>query len=83
MRKVIAFLLLSVIFTSCIPLKQQVYFQGEPGDNDTLRKIQDEPYRLQVNDMLDIQIKSSDDKLDKSHSVIAIKITNPDDLSSG
>lgn len=63
MRKVIAFLLLSVIFTSCIPLKQQVYFQGEPGDNDTLRKIQDEPYRLQVNDMLDIQIKSSDEKL--------------------
>ena len=63
MRKVIAFLLLSVIFTSCIPLKQQVYFQGELGDNDTLRKIQDEPYRLQVNDMLDIQIKSSDEKL--------------------
>jgi len=63
MRKIIAFLLLSIIYTSCIPLKQQVYFQGNPTESDTIRKIQDEPYRLQVNDMLDIQIKSSDEKL--------------------
>jgi polysaccharide export outer membrane protein len=63
MRKIIAFLLLSIIFTSCIPLKEQVYFQGNPTESDTIRKIQDEPYRLQVNDMLDIQIKSSDEKL--------------------
>lgn len=63
MRKIIAFLLLSIIFTSCIPLKEQVYFQGNPTESDTIRKIQDEPYRLQVNDLLDIQIKSSDEKL--------------------
>lgn len=63
MRKVIAFLLLSILYTSCIPLKKQVYFQGDPSESDTIKKIQDVPYRLQVNDILDIQIKSSDEKL--------------------
>jgi polysaccharide export outer membrane protein len=63
MRKVIALLLLSIIYTSCIPLKKQVYFQGDPSENDTIKKIQDAPYRVQVNDILDIQIKSSDEKL--------------------
>jgi len=63
MRKIIAFLLLSILYTSCIPLKKQVYFQGDPTESDTIQKIQDVPYRLQVNDILDIQIKSSDEKL--------------------
>ncbi len=63
MRKIIAVLLLFVMFTSCIPLKDQIYFQGDLAENDSLKKIQDEPYRLQVNDLLDIQIKSSDEKL--------------------
>jgi len=51
------------MITSCIPLKKQIYFQGEITEQDTIRKLQEEPYRLQVNDMLDIQIKSSDEKL--------------------
>ena len=63
MRKVIALLLLSIIYTSCIPLKKQVYFQGDLAESDTIKVIQDVPYRLQVNDILDIQIKSSDAKL--------------------
>ena len=63
MRKIIAVLLLFAMFTSCIPLKDQIYFQGELAENDSIKKIQDRPYRLQVNDVLDIQIKSSDAKL--------------------
>lgn len=63
MRKVIAFMLLSILYTSCIPLKKQVYFQGDQTASDTIKVIQDVPYRLQVNDILDIQIKSSDEKL--------------------
>ncbi len=63
MRKIIAVLLLFAMFTSCIPLKDQIYFQGDLAENDSIKKIQDEPYRLQVNDLLDIQIKSSDEKL--------------------
>jgi polysaccharide export outer membrane protein len=63
MKKIIAILLLFAMFTSCIPLKDQIYFQGDLAENDSIKKIQDEPYRLQVNDLLDIQIKSSDEKL--------------------
>ena len=63
MRIFIAFALLLILSASCIPLKKQVYFQGEISESETIRKLQDEPYRLQVNDMLDIQIKSSDQKL--------------------
>ncbi|MCP4884891.1 MAG: sugar transporter, partial [Flavobacteriales bacterium] len=60
MRKIIAVLLLFAMFTSCIPLKKQVYFQGELEESDSIAKIQDQPYRMQVDDLLDIQIKSSD-----------------------
>ena len=63
MRKIIAVIMLFAIFTSCIPLKDQIYFQGDLTENDSIKKIQDEPYRLQVNDLLDVQIKSSDEKL--------------------
>ncbi|WKK67198.1 polysaccharide biosynthesis/export family protein [Lutimonas zeaxanthinifaciens] len=63
MRKILAILLLFAMFTSCIPLKDQIYFQGDLVENDSIKRIQDEPYRLQVNDILDIQIKSSDAEL--------------------
>ena len=66
MRKIIAVLMLFAIFTSCIPLKKQVYFQGELEKSDSIAKIQDQPYRLQVDDLLDIQIKSSDDNVTKT-----------------
>ena len=65
MRKIIAVLLLFGMFTSCIPLKKQVYFQGELNQADSIAKVQDQVYRLQVDDLLDIQIKSSDENLQK------------------
>lgn len=66
MRKIIAVLLLFAMFTSCIPLKKQVYFQGDLDQNDSLAKIQDQPYRLQVDDLLDIKIKSSDEDVSRT-----------------
>lgn len=66
MRKIIAVLLLFGMFTSCIPLKDQIYFQGELNQNDSIAKIQDKAYRLQVDDLLDIQIKSSDENVTKT-----------------
>ena len=63
MRKIIAVLLLFAISTSCIPLKKQVYFQGDLDQNDSIVRIQDQPYRLQVDDLLDVQIKSSDENV--------------------
>ncbi|MDC7995729.1 polysaccharide biosynthesis/export family protein [Altibacter sp. HG106] len=53
-------------FTSCITQKQLTYLQeDEDGRQDTLvtlRKVQ-EPYRLQVNDLLSIRVKALDDDL--------------------
>ncbi|UCE94882.1 MAG: polysaccharide biosynthesis/export family protein [Flavobacteriaceae bacterium] len=65
MRKIIAVLLLFALLTSCIPLKKQVYFQGELEEADSIARIQDQPYRMQVDDLIDIQIKSSDDDVSK------------------
>lgn len=63
MKKFLTFIILTTIFTSCIPNKDLIYFQGEPSEANTLQKLQNEPYKLQVNDMLDLQIKSPDKKL--------------------
>ena len=61
------FLLFIIIFTtlltSCIPNKELVYFQGEPSSKKTVFKILNEPYKLQVNDILSIQLKADDEKL--------------------
>jgi len=63
MKKFLTFVLVVILSASCIPKKELVYFQGELSQNQTLQKLQNEPYKLQVNDMLDIQIKSSEEKL--------------------
>ncbi|MDN3643631.1 polysaccharide biosynthesis/export family protein [Lutimonas halocynthiae] len=76
MRKIIAVLLLFAAFTSCIPLKKQVYFQGDLDQNDSLARIQDQPYRLQVDDFLDIQIKSSDENITNTFSPSTSENTN-------
>ena len=56
-------LLLFVLATSCIPNKDLIYFQGQPQIRKTVYKMADEPYKLQVNDILDIKINSDDEKL--------------------
>ena len=63
MKRFLTFVILAIIFTSCIPNKDLIYFQGETSENQKLQKLQNEPYKLQVHDMLDIQIKSADEKL--------------------
>lgn len=62
MKQNILILLLVTLFTSsCIPKKDLVYFQGEPSKK--VSQIVNEPYKLQVNDILDIKIKAKDEKL--------------------
>ena len=63
MRKVLVLILTTLFFFSCVPKKELVYFQGEVSAKDSIYKLQNEPYRLQVNDMLYIDIKSSDPEL--------------------
>jgi len=52
-------------FTSCISTKQLTYLQQDGTQIDTVMPIrkQQEPYRLQINDLLSIRIKALDQQL--------------------
>ncbi|MEL1252618.1 polysaccharide biosynthesis/export family protein [Flavobacterium sp. DGU38] len=58
-------LLISTLFTSCIPVKDLVYLQdkGSAGSETTVSAVESKPYRLQVNDVLSVDIKAIDSKL--------------------
>jgi len=59
------FLLISVLFTSCIPIKDLVYLQDKStsSEQNSIAAVESKPYRLQVNDVLSINIKAIDPKL--------------------
>ncbi|RLD73719.1 MAG: sugar transporter [Bacteroidetes bacterium] len=81
MRKVILLLLILVIGSSCIPNKELVYFQGEPVSKESIKQIQNKPYRLQVNDMLYIDIKSADSELVQLFKNVEQQNTNTSTIS--
>ena len=63
MRK-LAFLLFAFsFFCSCIPSKDLVYLQGEPLSKKEIHRINNIPYKLQVNDIIIIDIKAADNNL--------------------
>lgn len=55
-------LILSSLLTSCIPQKDLVYLQNKDVASDTLQMMveQQKPYRVQINDILNIRIKVLD-----------------------
>jgi len=63
MKKFLILILLIVSFSSCLSTKKTNYFQGDPSTKSELYKFNNEPYRLQVNDVLSIQIKSENPEL--------------------
>ncbi|PWA09880.1 polysaccharide biosynthesis/export family protein [Flavobacterium laiguense] len=64
-RLIYILLLISVLFTSCIPVKDLVYLQkkGDPLSEHTIAIVESKPYRLQTHDVLSITIKALDPKL--------------------
>ena len=57
-------LFLSISFLlSCVPSKNLIYLQGEPIQEKGIKRINNIPYKLQVDDVLNIDIKSSDQKM--------------------
>ena len=62
-RKIFLIVAAGILLTSCIPTKDLVYFQGDPTSKNSVYKMLNEPYRMQVNDILDIRIKAEDEKL--------------------
>ena len=63
MKKYLLLLLFAFFLFSCVPSKDLIYLQGEPVQKKELKRINDIPYKLQVDDMLNIDIKSDDEKL--------------------
>jgi len=63
-KRFVPFIIIFItLLSSCIPNKELVYFQGEPASNNKIYKILNEPYKLQVNDILSIQLKADNEKL--------------------
>ncbi len=62
-RKILIIFGLGILLSSCIPNKELVYFQGNPSSKKDVYKILNEPYKLQVNDILDIRIKANNEEL--------------------
>jgi polysaccharide export outer membrane protein len=71
------FLFISMLFSSCIPVKDLVYLQknGDPLGENTIAMVESKPYRLQTHDVLSITIKAADPKL--------VAIFNPSNSANG
>jgi len=65
MKKYLIFIFISSFLVSCVTKKQMTYFQGEPISNADITKLNNEPYRLQVNDILYIDIKAENPEIVK------------------
>ncbi len=63
MKNLILIVVIAILFSSCIPTKDLTYFQGDPISKTEINTINNAPYRLQTNDLIDIQIKASDPNL--------------------
>ncbi|NLP57911.1 polysaccharide biosynthesis/export family protein [Lutibacter sp. B1] len=63
MKKLFFYILFLSILSSCVTSKQMTYFQGEPISKSDIYKLNNEPYRLQVNDILYIDIKASNPEI--------------------
>lgn len=62
--KIYLLLLLSVLATSCIPTKDLIYLQDKKSaTNEVVTPSNQNPYRLQTNDILNVTIKAIDSKL--------------------
>lgn len=55
---------IGLFFTSCVPTKDLIYLQeNKDGSKETINQVVAKPYRLQVNDVISIDIKALDAKL--------------------
>jgi polysaccharide export outer membrane protein len=77
MKKLALFVLTILFFSSCVPSKDLIYLQGEPIPRKEIHKINNTPYKLQVNDIIIIDMKSVDEKLVALFNKSQNQNTNP------
>lgn len=63
MKKYFAFIVLIVIMSSCVSNRELTYLQGEPIKNSEIKRINNIPYKLQIDDILNINITSKEPKI--------------------
>jgi len=63
MNKNILYILLILSLSSCLSTKKTTYFQGKVPSKSEMHKLENAPYKLQVNDVLSITIKAENPKL--------------------
>ncbi len=62
--KIYLLLLLGILVTSCIPKKDLIYLQEKKSnDKEVVTASNQNPYRLQTNDILNVNVKAIDSKL--------------------
>ena len=62
--KIYLLFLFSILVTSCIPKKDLIYLQDKKSNaNEVVTASNQNPYRLQTNDILSINVKAIDPKL--------------------
>jgi polysaccharide export outer membrane protein len=55
--------------TSCVPVKKMIYLQSEEDITEKIFEYQKEEYKLQVNDILDVQIRSMNEEANKLFTI--------------
>jgi polysaccharide export outer membrane protein len=83
MRKHFLLLLTIAFLSSCVPSKDLIYLQGEPIQKREIKRINDIPYKLQVDDILNIDIKSTDMKSSDEDMVSIFKKQSNNNNNSG
>lgn len=63
MRKLFIPLLAIVFMCSCVPGKDLIYLQGKPVSKKEIHRMNNIPYKLQVNDIIIVDVKAADSKL--------------------
>lgn len=84
-RNVILFLLFAgLFFTSCVPTKDLIYLQNKDasGVPSNINPVVNKPYRLQTNDILNINIKAIDPKLVAMFNPIASETSSGNQMQS-
>ena len=68
LRLIIAALIIGSA-TSCVPVKKMIYLQSEEDITEKVFEYQKEEYKLQVNDILDVQIRSMNGEANELFSI--------------
>ncbi len=63
MKKYLILLFGVVFFSSCLSNKELTYLQGNPTSNSEIKRINNIPYKLQVDDILNIKISSKNPEI--------------------